>query len=116
MDIYTCLANPHPSVVSHRFHSFLEVFGDKTNIPEDTQGRQMLLADTGRVPAAPSRSSRGGQRSLWLPGAGQGLAEPLGVSLLPRWNKATVPGAGTHTTPQPGDLYQGQPSFGAKHS
>lgn len=54
MDIYTCLANPHPSVVSHRFHSFLEVFGDKTNIPEDTQGRQMLLADTGRVPAAPS--------------------------------------------------------------
>lgn len=84
MDIYTCLANPHPSVVSHRFHSFLEVFGDKTNIPEDTQGRQMLLADTGRVPAAPSRSSRGGK-----------------VKPLAPWHWAGAGGAARRLPPSP---------------
>lgn len=72
MYIYICLATPHPSDASHRFHSFLEVFGDKMNIPEDTRGRQVLLADTGRVPAAPSRSSWGGREAFGSLALGRG--------------------------------------------
>lgn len=99
---------------------FLEVFGDKTNVPEDMKGRWLLLPDTGALSGSgPSCSLPiyygGRQKSLWLCGGEQGLDD---ASQRPQHSPSEQSPAslegGTHTTPQADDLYQGQSIFTAR--
>lgn len=68
------------------FPAFVEVFGAVTNIPEDT--RQHWCPEQAGSQLLPPSLFRGWQRSLSLPGAGEGWAQPLSVSIVPCWSRA----------------------------
>lgn len=68
------------------FPAFVEIFGAVTNILEDTK-QHWCLEQAGSQLLAPILF-RGWQRSLSLPGADEGWAQPLSVSIVPLWSRA----------------------------
>lgn len=75
----------------------LEVFGDTANVPEDLQGRQLLLPDTSALSRsgpscspAPIYSGRG-RKAFGSLEVSKGWAKPLSVSLLPLRSKVQRP-------------------------
>lgn len=93
-------------------------FWGTTNVPEDMQGRRLVLPDTGGLSGSgpsccPPVYFRGGRKALVFQVVRKGWAKPLGVSSVPRRSKALE--GGTRTTPRAGDLYQGQSIFRVRY-